>query len=291
MTISAKIILGSISTKTKETITTFELTYPRFIHSELMTHRVFSRNSASSRAIPFKKMLSRIKNDMAMPIHWGANMSGMQAKQEVSSVKKFFAKFLWVLTGRIVLFLAWLMHSLGVHKQVVNRMVEPWSHITVILTTSELENFFELRDHKDAQPEIQELARQMKASVENYEYKKLSEGEWHIPFLTEAEKKQLPLLHQLKVSVARCARVSYLNHDGSRSSLDEDFKLYDRLVGSLPLHASPTEHQATSIMNPNEKKYQGNLSGFIQFRKILEEKNLGMNTNWVAKIFSNHRTK
>ena len=78
-----KVIADSISESGKR-ITTFQLKYPRFIHSEVMTHRVFSRNASSSRAIPVKKMIEQVRNNPAMPIHWGANQSGMQAKNELN---------------------------------------------------------------------------------------------------------------------------------------------------------------------------------------------------------------
>lgn len=283
--ISAKIIEGSIN-QTGKKITTFELTYPRFIHAELMTHRVFSRNSASSRAIPTKKILENIWNNMAMPMHWGQNQPGMQAFSELSSFRKFLAKTIWKLSGYIALFFAWLLNKIGAHKQIVNRIIEPWSHITVILTTTELDNFFELRDHKDAQPEISLLARKMKDVMNLFEYKILKNDEWHLPYVTENEKLKYPLGTLIKISVARCARVSYLTHDGVLSTIDKDIQLYNKLVGSQPLHASPTEHQASLILTTNDKKYQGNFNGFVQFRKILEEKFSGINSKRVSDIFS-----
>lgn len=284
MTISAKVILGSEYFKNK--ITTFELTYPRFIHAEMMTHRVFSRNAASSRAIPVFKMLKNIWSDMAYPIHWGANQSGMQAKTELIPIKRKFAKSLWGIAGITALLFAWGMNKLGAHKQIVNRIVEPWSHITIILTTTDLDNFFELRDHPDAQPEIQELAKKMKEAIASYNYKKLRLDEWHLPYVTEDEKRKHSLLRCIQVSVARCARVSYLTHDGNLSTFDKDVKLYDRLVGSVPLHASPAEHQASPVAHNGELRYQGNLKGFKQFRKILEEKMTGSKSPVVNSVFA-----
>jgi thymidylate synthase ThyX len=80
--ISAKIIADSISeSEYGDRITTFELEYPRFIHGELMTHRLFSRNAASSRAIPINKMMDQVLTAPAMPVEWGLNKSGMQAEE------------------------------------------------------------------------------------------------------------------------------------------------------------------------------------------------------------------
>lgn len=285
MTISVKIIEGSINQFNKK-ITTFELTYPRFIHSEIMTHRVFSRNSASSRAIPTKRILHNILNDMATPIHWGKNQSGMQAFSELTPFKKWMTQKIWKISGYTSIGFAWILDKIGAHKQIVNRIIEPWSHITIILTTTELDNFFELRDHKDAQPEIALLSKKMKEAINNFKYKPLKNDEWHLPYVTEVEKNKYPLGTLIKISVARCARVSYLTHDGQLSTVDKDLKLYEKLVGSIPLHASPAEHQATLILTENDKKYQGNFSGFVQFRKILEEKFIGINSKRVLEIFS-----
>lgn len=286
--IKAKVIEGSINKDGKK-LTTFELTYPRFIHAEVMTHRVFSRNSASSRAIPVHKILSNIWREMAEPIHWGKNQSGMQAKEEMTGIQRSLAKFLWRSAGYTAILFAWVFNQLGGHKQIVNRIVEPWSHITIILTTSELENFFELRDHPDAQPEIQELAKSMKIAISDFQYKVLNSDEWHLPYVTKQERRKYPLLTLIKISVARCARVSYLTHDGAVSGLEKDVILYDRLVGSAPLHASPSEHQATSVLTSDDLKYQGNFNGFIQFRKILEEKTLGINSKLVREVFSRNK--
>jgi hypothetical protein len=268
--ISAKVILGSEFNGKR--ITTFELTYPRFIHAELMTHRVLSRNSASSRAIPVKKMLKNIKASMAAPIHWGANQSGMQAKEELGGFRKWLAQKIWVTAGKVALKFAWFMDKVGAHKQIVNRIIEPWAHMVVIVTATEWDNFFELRAHPDAQPEIHELAIKMQEAMRTYFYDKLKADSWHLPYVNDKEKAMLSLFKQIQVSVARCARVSYLTHDGKTSKPENDIKLYERLVGSVPLHASPSEHQATPVSAIGDDKYQGNFVGFVQFRKLLEER-------------------
>jgi thymidylate synthase ThyX len=164
----------------------------------------------------------------------------------------------------------------GAHKQVVNRILEPFQWISVIVTATEWDNFFELRDHEDADPNIAALARAMnKAMVESDPVQRLScdrgtaDG-WHLPYVTEAERQtHYHLPHYLaKLSVARCARVSYLNHDGSAPDADKDLELYARLVGGRPLHASPVEHQGYALAGP--AIHSRNFRGWQQFREIVE---------------------
>ena len=264
MTITATIILDSVSPDGVR-ITTFELMYPRFIHAELMTHRVFSRNASSSRAIPVKKVLENIRNDPAMPVHWGQNQPGMQAADEVADVEA--AKALWMEACGKACDMAEKMLDLGLHKQIANRITEPFAHIHVLVTATEWDNFFILRDHKDAQPEIKELAIQMRKVMETNDVKLIDAGEWHLPFVTDEERDQLNLKTLLKISTARCARVSYLTHNGESPSIEKDIKLYDQLITNRPIHASPSEHQATPI---SEDVWSGNFKGWQQHRKLIE---------------------
>lgn len=313
MTIRAQIIEDSISEQGKRLIT-FLLFYPRFIHAELMTHRVFSRNASSSRAIPFLKLLRMIRKDPAMPVHWGANQSGMQANAELTGWRLWAVKKVWIMAMWIMTSIAYLAYLCGVHKQIVNRMVEPWSHITVVLTATEYANWFALRNHPDAQPEIRQLALFMKRAMHRSVPRQLQPGEWHLPFVKQnagsidrqaainritanqvlrvvpSEPQILDILR--KVSVARCARTSYVTHEGKVTTVDEDFALHERLLGAQPLHASPAEHQATpdtqsvyentlieggdkeeliaSGLDWDHPELHGNFVGWIQYRKTLE---------------------
>ena len=180
--INAKIIADSISPSGKR-ITTFELEYPRMVHSEFLTHRMLSRNAASSRAIPTSKMLSLVWNNPATPVHWGQNQSGMQANVELQGVRKWAVQQLWNISGKVACIFAWSLNKLKCHKQIVNRIVEPWSHIKVIVTATEWDNFFYLRNHPAAQPEIHELARQMWEIYKNNKPELLHIGEWHLPYI------------------------------------------------------------------------------------------------------------
>lgn len=255
-------------------LTTLQLRYPRFIHSEFMTHRVFSRNASSSRAIPVAKMIEQVRNDAAMPIHWGKNMPGMQANEELDLEHKSEVKGEWNMAAQNAADSAEFMMKEGAHKQIVNRILEPFQFISVIVTATEWENFFELRDHPDAQPEIQELARVMKAAIQASKPDELGFGDWHLPYVTKEEKAKFSIADCRRMSAARCARVSYLTHDGQTPSPEKDFDLFDKLVGSVPLHASPIEHQATadqcSLGMWHNQESWGNFRHWIQFRKLWE---------------------
>ncbi len=260
-----KIIANSVSPSGVR-LTTFQLKYQRFIHSELMTHRVFSRNASSSRAIPVMTMLKQVWNDPATPISWGKNKTGMQAETDLQGFSKWAAKKLWGVSGKFACLFAYAMTKVGLHKQVANRILEPWQYIHVVLSATEFDNFFELRNHPDAQPEIQELAKEMQRQYNEAAINKMQIGEWHLPYIHESEK-DLPLEILKKVSAARCCRVSYLKHDGHTSTVDEDVKLHDRLVNAVPPHMSPVEHQAVCT---DDGEFNGNFYQWKQYRKFLE---------------------
>lgn len=280
MTISATVIADSVSPEGIR-ITTMQLRYPRFIHAEFMTHRTFSRNASSSRAIPVKKMIEDLRRDPAMPIYWGSNKPGMQAGEQLTGPGLGIAESEWETARDHCIAAAEMMIAHGLHKQIANRILEPWAHINVVVTATDWANFFALRSHKDAQPEIKVLSDAMQVAIGQSDPELLESGQWHLPYVTKADwngddwDTPSPALEYLrKVSVARCARVSYLTHDGKRTTVAEDLKLFDRLLGSSPLHASPAEHQAT----PDEKDshgnflnshLHGNLYGWQQFRKTL----------------------
>lgn len=242
--ISATIILDSINPNGNR-LTTFELEYPRFIHSEVMTHRAFSRNAASSRAIPISTVIEQVRTNPAAPIHWGANQSGMQAKQELVDRDLQLAKLLWRNAANSAADTAEVLSLVGGHKQFVNRILEPFVLIKVVLTATEYDNFFELRDHSDAQPEIWELAKLMRSAMDKSTPNLLHLGEWHTPYADPS----LPLDDRLKVSASCCAQVSYRKLD---DSIDKAYMVYDRLVGSRPLHCYDKD---TEVLTQEGFKY------------------------------------
>lgn len=273
MTIEAKIIADSIS-PTNARLTTFQLRYPRFIHAEFMTHRLFSRNASSSRAIPVNKIIQQVLDDPAMPVAWGRNQRGMQAQTALDEKDVEAARFHWLVARDKAVEQAQCLVDLGLHKQIANRILEPWHHISVVCTATEFDNFFSLRCHPDAQPEIKALAEQMCDLYYGNVPSLVEMGEWHLPYITEDERKQLVpgehvkiamREHHIKASTARCARVSYLTHDNERPSMDKDLGLYDRLFSSK--HMSPFEHPATPNVDPNA--WSGNFKGWIQLRKTI----------------------
>ena len=236
--IEAKVVLDSISDAGAR-ITTLQLVYPRFIHSEFLTHRVFSRNSSSSRAIPIQKMIEQVRNNPAYPVEWGMNQPGMQAGAEVEERGR--AVLSWRMGALEAANRAEIMMKLGLHKQIVNRVLEPYQWMHTIVTATEWANFFALRDHPDAQPEIAALARSMRTAMQ---LSKPVERTEHLPYITEGEYT-LPLVSQYLASAARCARVSYLNHDGSTPNLQHDLELAAKL--NTAGHMSPFEHQARAL--------------------------------------------
>lgn len=266
MSFEAKIILDSVSPAGKRLIT-MELTYPRFIHAEFMTHRMFSRNAASSRAIPTRKMIKMVEENPAMPIYWGKNMKGMAAREEIDKGKVPVAEELWLKARDEAVAYAKALYELKMHKQVVNRILEPWKFITVICTATEWSNFFALRDHSDAQPEISHLARLMREAQDaSTPRRKL----WHLPYVDGYDLPDVITAAEFedwkKISVARCARVSYLTHDGKRD-IEKDLVLHERLLtGSGHGHWSPFEHVAVAHRNPEMRS--GNFVGWTQYRKL-----------------------
>lgn len=312
--IEAEVVRDSVSGEGKR-LTTFKLRYPKFIHGEFMTHRVFSRNASSSRAIPVAKMIEEVRSDAlrAAPVSWGKNQPGMQAAEELDDSERRhligrilgdegthvtdleFAKATWRRAALGAAIDAEQLAKIGAHKQIANRVLEPFLHINVICTATEYDNFFGLRLDKAAQPEMRGLAEVMWMARVGSMPTTLKPGEWHLPFVSDEDADALiesyynrahpkpvvatewdRILDDLtKTSVARCARVSYESHEtGKRSTIKEDMALHDRLLASK--HLSPFEHQATpdsewggfssGWQNPNE---HGNFVGWRQYRKTL----------------------
>lgn len=284
--IKATIIADSVSGHTGQRITTFELEYHRYIHSELMTHRQFSRNAASSRAIPTDTMLENVR---AVPIHWGKNQSGMQAKdEEVDYVPAYNA---WIDARNDAIKNAKKLQALGLHKQIVNRVLEPFQMMKTLVTATNFDNFFNLRCHKDAQPEIKQLADKMYQAMQKSTPMTLKAGEWHLPYiitrkdrkdniyyLTDDLKTFLDLDTAIKISCSCAAQVSYRKND---TSIEKALAIYDKLVGSEPVHASAFEHCAmpmkphqtrdgiTHVSSCGTHHYSGNFLEWVQYRQLI----------------------
>jgi len=279
--ITAKIIADSINEDGTRLIT-FETVSPKAIDAQIRTHRMLSQNSSSDRAIPFSKM---IEKEYYLPYDVRKNEKGMQGYENIT--KPQADDFRWdmdlLYENTIEMLSKW---SKIVHKQHINRYLLGFSLQSKVITGTEWDNFFELRLARDAQPEIRELALAMKSAMDRSEPKVLRQDEWHLPYVTE----RLDIETAIKCSVARCARVSYNNHDGSKVDIAKDIALYEFLMESH--HFSPLEHQATpmkrfefdktnthhfttwqhgvSHMDKNCYLWSGTLRSWIQYRKLVE---------------------
>ena len=269
--ISATIIAHSKSAVDGKEIITYELEYHRYIHSEFMTHRTFSRNAASSRAIPVSKMAYLVENTPAMPIYWGKNQAGMQASEECNNeVSMDWDNYndmpvsgtpqeAWAEASRNAVYTAACFNEAGYHKQITNRLLEPFQMIKVVVTATEWDNFFWLRFHKAAQPEIQELARCMLVAKKRSVAEVLQVGEWHTPYVahrrtedglqyvvedSDGQGYYVTVEEALHVSSSCSAQTSYRKND---SSLEKADKVWQMLTTDERIHSSPTEHQATPI--------------------------------------------
>lgn len=267
----ARVVADSISERGHR-LTTIEVTFHRFVLAEFNTHRVFSRNSASSRAIPFPKQLQRVRDNPAIPVEWRAEQKGMQGGDLLEPDAAAEAERHWLVARNMATAAAEQLASQGAHKSIVNRLLEPFMWHTVIVTATEWDGFWHQRVSPLAQPEIRVAAEAMKAAYDASAPVELQDDDWHLPYLRDEDygdaEGDLDLLR--KVSVARCARVSYLTHDGTRS-LEKDLELYERLVSADPMHASPLEHVATPS-NPETDPLGplGNFVGWRQLRHLVE---------------------
>lgn len=258
-----------------ENLWTFELTYPRYIHSEFMTHRVFSRNASSSRAIPVKRMIEQVRNNPVVPPKIFMNQKGMVGETEADPFTTTAFHVLWEEAAENACKTAEMMERLGIHKQHVNRILEPFQFIKVIVTATDWCNFFALRLAPDAQPEIRELASAIYDEMNRYHNKDVGVLELdkeHIvvslPYITDEDIKEIGKeeYHLLmKISAARCARVSYNNHDGSKPDIEKDLKLYGHLYNSK--HMSPMEH---ACIRDEDHRKNANLNDWKSLRYLNE---------------------
>lgn len=258
--ISAEVLAYSENPQGAQVLTVLA-TYPRFIHSEVMTHRVFERNGASSRAIPVLKTLKEVWLNPACPVRWGAANKGMTDKGPLPDWRAKLCRRLWLTARLPIIAFVWIMMKLGLAKQVSNRLLEPWTWMTLVITATEWENFYRLRISEYAQPEIKELALRILEAHAAATPKKLAEGDWHIPF--DETGRPLLLEERLKIATARIARTSYLNFYG-KNDIDADIKMTDKLYTDR--HFSPFGHCCRA---ENDKDFHAHLRGFSPHRKVL----------------------
>jgi len=245
--VQARVLADSISPEGNR-LTTFEVTHHRFVLAEFNTHRMLSRNSASSRAVPIEKQVERVMERPAMPVEFGSNQRGMQAGAPLEGHELWAARQTWLRARDEAVTAAQTMINLGVHKQVANRVLEPFMWNTAIISATDWEGFWHQRCSPLAQPEIRVAAEAMREAYLHSDPTLLQPGEWHTPLIQPDEDYDVlartagkpenkdPVGLRKRVSAARCARVSYLTHDGERD-ITADLALYDRLVTADPMHA------------------------------------------------------
>jgi hypothetical protein len=305
--ISATILADSVAPSSKR-LTTFEVEFPRIVLAEMNTHRQLSRNYASSRAIPFQKMISQLT---ARPVRFGEANAGMQDKGVDSNVvihsgngQYISPEIAWESAKKDAVTWMERFYESGYHKQVYNRLTEPFQMIKGVISSTEYDNFFWLRCDEAADPTIAEIAKCMKIAYDSSKPQELSYGEYHLPYIAckrssagellylvegdNGNEQEVATADAIKVSAARCAAVSYRNVD---YTLDKSKQVYDRLVGSEKKHSSALEHQATpmpftecrsfeqgsklfwpsgvSHMDSDGELWSGNFKGWIQHRKTL----------------------
>lgn len=270
--INVEVLADSI-TESGSRLVTVRATYWRAIHAEIMTYRQLARCASSSRAIPVKTMLKAVLNDPAGPVHWGANQKGMQARSELQGWRQRLAEAIFYGARYPALFMAWVLTLIGLHKQVANRILEPWLWITVLISSTEWDNLLVQRHHPDAQPDFQVLAKCLLEALNGSTPRLLTAGQWHLPMVDQDDDEgPAALSNKVKLSVARAARTSYTTSEGKPPNWADDMRIYDSLIAADPWHASPSEHQAT----PNVGQFPaarmgGNLSDdWVQNRKVLE---------------------
>lgn len=307
--ISVKVIADSVNANYPDyRVITIECEYPRYIHAEVMTHREFSRNAQSSRAVPVAKALEIIRNNPVMPLVWGENKPGMSSKAFLDSAKETLARAVWKYGSTVAVWVSEALSKIGLHKQWANRVTEPFSTIKVVITATEWENAFWLRlDEDAAQPEIVLLFKKIKEAIDASIPCVLEAGEWHMPYVEsisipdqtdsgfwnqvfiDSNDNELTIEEALKISASCCAQVSYRKLDDSK---EKAIEIYDKLFSGPKPHLSPTEHQAKCLLHPvagdcdtdrnpnyweegithldrNSNYRSGNLKGWVQYRQVI----------------------
>lgn len=294
--IIARIIADSVTANGKR-FTTFEWELPRLILAEVNTHRMLSKNTSSSRAIPLNAAIENIQKNPAFPVYWGKNQAGMSASEELTGEALNKAYELWQKGIDQNIALVREFQEVGLHKQTSARFLETGQLIRSVISGTEWENLWWLRDHSAAQPEFQELARVAHQAYKESVPQMILVSEWHLPYITSIRNKesgemeyfdsdgtQLTLENAQKISASCCAQVSYRKND---TSLEKALDIYEKLVGMDRAHSSPFEHAGTPIplntvpFDPSTwpqgvthvtKEGQlgsGNLRGWIQYRQLI----------------------
>lgn len=247
MAYEARILADSIS-PAKHRLTTFLVTFPRIVLAEVNTHKMLSKSSASSRAIPVLRRIRDVEADPFVPEAFGRNQGGMVPGAALEGDADAAARLHWGRAQAAMVAEASNLDSINVHKQYANRLLEPFSWHTAIISGTDWPNFWHLRVHPAAQGEFSKAAAMMLDLYNSSRPHSLEHGEWHLPFVDDEERARqhpessLPAtpLDWAKVSVARCGRVSFNRHE--LRDFDKDVARAEEFAKNG--HMAPLEHAA-----------------------------------------------
>lgn len=295
-TIQAEIIADSVwpIIGHNKRLTTFKLVVPHSVLGHLVRHRAFSLSVASNRALRSSSVMDTLNY---IP-DWRTAQKGMQPAEFINDKNKrdYLDDIVYTLKNYTSEYVNEMVNKHNVAKELTNRYLAPFQLVTVLVTSSEYSNFFNLRDHQDAQYDTQIVARKMKKLLEENTPTYLERGEWHLPFISYGEAKDNTIIEQIAASVARCARTSYkLPNSENRSDIISDIRLFNKLI-TPPIHASPLEHVATPLrmsdiyasILPEDKTlnsaFYGNTYGWVQLRKLFEFDDLPITLHFLYPI-------
>lgn len=263
----AIILADSINEATSDRITTFLLPrFPKFLQAELRTHRSTSQSHYSSRAIPVTRVIERVNADPFIP-QWTANQKGMSGADTLTDSQKALLTEEWLFARDSAVKAAQNLFMLGCAKQECNRVLEPWMTGACVITATDeaWKWFFNLRTAEGVQPDFRSIAQSMERIYRSCKPQVLNPGQWHIPWVEKYIDESVDLRSLLKISAARSARTSYMNHDGG-FAVNKDFALHDKLIEEK--HSTPLEHQAVACTQSNMHR---NLKGWMHYRQHVEE--------------------
>lgn len=298
MTVDVKLLQHSCSPD-GISMYSFEVEIPRIILAEWNTHGMLNTNAQSSRAVPTKKLIEEVRRNPYMPSYWGRNQKGMQAYEECNEpVKGDSREAFWDICVQTNCVFAEAFEEAGYHKQIANRVIEPYSHTKLVVSGTEWNNFFNLRIHKDAEPNIREMAVQIYKLIHQSQGEYINNGEWHLPYISRYrqegrmkylfDQQEVSLEEALRISLACVAQVSY-------RTLNTDPEIIERIHNNLfpsngdPIHGSPAQHLATPFKEIQCKgdwqegethrdrdgySWSAQLRGWCQYRKLIPNENV-----------------
>lgn len=286
-------------------LTTMWVTFPRFILAEVNTHRMLSRNSNSSRAIPPERQIAKVRENPFVPETFNKRVKGMGVGEALTGADAEVARETWIGASLQACKAAGFLLELDCDKSRINRLLEPFLWHSAVISATEWDNFFALRDHPAAQPEFHIVAKLMRKAMEDSEPVDLGYGQWHLPGVTDEDRQVCGTEALKKVSAGRLARWTSYNLK-TEDAVAAACERADRLISSF--HMSPTEHQARPFTKDEwdavrylqdeetwragmyqeevrpgallEMEFCGNYRGWVQFRKeIPNEHNAALANN------------